>query len=122
MSAVMTKRSTARAELTAANTNGLLERCRAAAACGSVTRPAADFLDLDRRELIRLAGCEVIDWVSLIESAQEHATSDSGAIDRLMPQILRRINTLGSIVLSGVDDRSESNEDLSARLNGKRAA
>lgn len=80
--------------------------------------PDADMLTSERQEVIRMARCEILDWSALIALARDHETFDAEVIQRRMPQLIRRIEELGSIVLSGVADRLEATASLEERLNG----
>ncbi|MBT2322559.1 hypothetical protein J7E62_09395 [Variovorax paradoxus] len=72
-------------------------------------------IDAERREIIRKAAGEVMDWSDLLLQKEG---ADESPFSRLMPKIHRRIERLGSVVLSGVSDALESTEHLAARLSG----
>lgn len=71
-----------------------------------------DFLDADRREVIRSAACESLDWLSILQTLVASDTFDPPTLSRRLPGILGRLDELSSVVLSGIDDPSHATATL----------
>ena len=76
-----------------------------------------DVLDAARREVIRLASCESLDWLSILQALSESSSFDPPTLARRLPGILARLADLSSIVLSAIDDPSHETADLRQSLS-----
>ncbi|MBJ2157146.1 hypothetical protein [Variovorax sp. IB41] len=75
-----------------------------------------DFLDAERRDVIRIASCEALDWLTILQSLSESDTFDPPTLTRRLPGILKWLEELNGIVLSAIDDPSDETASLRRRL------
>ena len=78
-----------------------------------------DFPDTDRLEVIRMAACESLDWLAILQALSESDTFDQPTFYRRLPGILDRLEELSGIVLSSIDDPSHETAALRQSLNTK---
>ena len=78
-----------------------------------------DVLDTDRLEVIRMAACESLDWLAILQALSESDTFDQPTFYRRLPGILHRLEELSGIVLSSIDDPSHETAALRQSLNNK---
>lgn len=78
---------------------------------------AKDFLDTPRREVIRIAACESLDWLAILQALSGSATFDSETLDNRLPGILKHLAELSSVVLSAIDDPSHKTAALRQSLS-----
>jgi hypothetical protein len=76
-----------------------------------------DFLDAERRDVIRIASCESLDWIAILQSLCESDTFDGPTLARRLPGILQWLDELNGIVLSAIDDPSDETAALRQRLS-----
>ncbi|MDQ0043576.1 hypothetical protein [Variovorax boronicumulans] len=78
---------------------------------------AKDFLDTPRREVIRIAACESLDWLAILQALSGSATFDSETLANRLPGILKHLAELSSVVLSAIDDPSHKTAALRQSLS-----
>jgi hypothetical protein len=76
-----------------------------------------DFLDAERRDVIRMASCESLDWIAILQSLCASDTFDAPTLARRLPGIFKWLDELNAIVLSAIDDPSDDTAALRRRLS-----